>query len=357
MKPFFPALLYFLLQPLVSLGFTFSTKPKYITCLSSQDDSFPVVLDPTLDDEKVVSVFAWLSRALAGDRRYDNLMIGMVAIFGDLPPDSQPMKMLKDAEKLIPREEECTGALIPRLQREQASLGAMGAGQWLGKYRTRPHSLLNISNFTSVEEWVKTLPRGCKRTLKKANSQNFTVTTKPIIGGQPAPHSSLSHFRCVVEHEVRLISEDGDIQTFFEALSEAIGRYQGSTQMTGEIHEYRNFDNKIIAFSHEIRKGNTIRGQWFYGNDESSKSYVWFHSVYSLVKRAIAADGVDVVDLGPSGVGYSELKSRYGFESIDDWCSVADYSGDFFYSLEDDNSYKNRIVANMMTNFNKFGQS
>jgi len=292
-----------------------------------------VILDSTLTDERVSSLFAWISRAFAGDSRYDNMLLALCAIFGsNLPPNSQPLKLAQEANKFMPSEEELTGAPISIVERESASLGAMGAAQWTGQWRTRPHALLDVSNMTSVDEWVRTLPRGCRRTLKKAASQNFTVRTLPIRGGKPAPHSSLAHFRCVVEHEVRLMSYgDGDVQGFFDALCEAVGRYSGTTRMTGEIREYRNNpQNQIIAFAHEVQKGRTIRGQWFYANDEAAKSYVWFHSVHDLVKRAIESEGVDVVDLGPSGSdSFSELKAKYGFESVDDWPALADYYGPF----------------------------
>jgi hypothetical protein len=78
-------------------------------------------------------------------------------------------------------------------------------------------------------------------------------------------------------------------------------------------------------------------GQWFYCDDEASKSYVWFHSVQELVKRAIESEGVDTVDLGPSGSdAFSELKAKYGFLSVDDWPAYADYtSGPFYYDGED----------------------
>mmetsp|Transcript_31337 Transcript_31337/g.47829 ORF Transcript_31337/g.47829 Transcript_31337/m.47829 type:complete len:94 (-) Transcript_31337:4-285(-) len=66
--------------------------------------------------------------------------------------------------------------------------------------------------------------------------------------------------------------------------------------------------------------------------DEAAKNYVWFHAVHDLVERAISADDVDVVDLGPSGSdAFTELKERYGFMSIDDWPAVADYLGPFHY--------------------------
>ena len=79
----------------------------------------------------------------------------------------------------------------------------------------------------SVEEWEKSLPRGCRRTLAKALDQSFTVVGRPIRGGEPAPHSSLAHFRCVAEHEVRLLADSPT--AVLDALSQAVGRYVGCT--------------------------------------------------------------------------------------------------------------------------------
>ena len=291
-----------------------------------------VQLVAELDDEKITKLFAWLSRAFAGDSRYNNLMLALAAIFGNLPSDSVPVKMVQTAMISLPHEEDPCGTPYGQFDREQASLGAMGAAQWTGQWKTRPHALLDVTDYKSVDEWQQSLPRGCKRTLKKALEQNFTVTAFPIYPDQPAPHSSLAHFRCVVEHEVRLLSYSGD--SFFDALAEAVNRYSGTTRMTGEIREYR-LDGKVIAFAHEVRKGSTIRGQWFYGNDLSSTSFVWFHSVRDLVKRAIEEDGVNMVDLGPSGSdAFSELKQRYGFISVDDWPAVANYMGPFWRYYE-----------------------
>ena len=88
----------------------------------------------------------------------------------------------------------------------------------------------------------------------------------------------------------------------------------------------------MIAFSQEARKGRVVRGQWFYATDEASKRYVWFHSVMECVRRAIEEEGVDMVDLGPSGTdAFSELKEKYGFQSVDNWHTVADYRGPFIY--------------------------
>jgi len=374
---------------------------KRTTELSEKSKSVSVILDPTLDDERVSvstveegdiekfavgdidtdidtdidididapfdslpnaiqSLFAWVSRAFAGETEYDNLMLAMAAIFGtNLPLDSEPLLMVEHANSMLPpNDEQCTGAPIPKYQREEASLGAMGAAQWTGQWNTRPHALLDVSNITTIDEWIRTLPRGCKRTLKKANAQHFNVEEKTIYGNQPAPHSSLAHFRCVVEHEVRLIAKgEDDVNGFLNALAEAVNRYLGTTRMTGIIQEYRNQDGKVIAFAHEVRKGDTFRGQWFYGDDEAAKSYVWFHSVQELVRRSIEADGIHMVDLGPSGSdAFSELKAKYGFVSVDDWPAFCNYNGPFYYEDDDMGAEDNDERQRMMDLLKMLGQ-
>jgi hypothetical protein len=200
-----------------------------------------VTIDTTLSDDKMRSLFAWIRCAF--DRNpydpndvyayyYSNIELAIASAFGNnLPKDSMPAKLMEMAIKSAGDvnskewEEALIGDAISRRERESASLGAMGAAQWSGRFMTRPHckslcfgmkyvydvapysvifpALLDVRNFTSVDDWVKTLPRGCKRTIKKAlpELQNFTVTNKLIRGGKASPHSSYAHFRCVVEHE------------------------------------------------------------------------------------------------------------------------------------------------------------
>ena len=316
-----------------------------------------VLLDTTLTDDKVASLFAWIAKAFAADDpRYNNLMMAIAAVFGNLDDDHELRQMVNQArEEALPEndnnEEVLIGDPLSLSEREQASLGAMGAWQWEsgGIYKTRPHSLLELTNFTTIDDYIQSLPRGCKRTLKNKalNNPNFTVTIKPIRGGAPAPHSALAHFRCVVEHEVRLLSSsDGTGEGFIDALAEAISRYLGTTRQAGDIYEYRNATGSVIAIAHQIHKGKTIRGQWFYANDQAAQEYVWFHSVYELVKRGIATEGVTVVDLGPSGSkAFEELKERYGFQRVVDWSNVADYLGDFqYYKTENDGDDTSKII-------------
>lgn len=325
-----------------------------------------VTIDAALSESNTRKLFAWIKSAFDADPNdpdgyyYNNIELAIAAAFGsNLPPDSLPARLLDAAMKregLPPIgeegeeeermdeakrrvwEEALVGDEIGRRDREAASLGAMGAAQWTGRFMTRPHSLLDARDYASHDDWVRTLPRGCRRTLKKATpeAQNFTVTAKPIRGGDAAPHSSYAHFRCVVQHEVRLLSNmyGASPNAFVNALAEAISRYMGTTRMAGEIREYRDADTgKVIGFAHEVTKGRTIRGQWFYVDDDAATRYVWFHSVGDLVRRAIEDDRIDVVDLGPSGSdAFTDLKTKYGFEAVVDWPRVADYSGDFVYA-------------------------
>ena len=158
--------------------------------------------------EQVEQLFAWLNMAFSGEGQYNDLMLGFTCIFADHPPGSPYPLLLADAMARLPGEEERVGEATSLRQRERGSLGAMGAGQWTGQFRTRPHALLDVRGLSSVEEWEQSLPRGCRRTLAKALDQSFSVVGTPIRGGAPAPHSTLAHFRCVAEHEVRLSSEE-----------------------------------------------------------------------------------------------------------------------------------------------------
>ena len=167
------------------------------------------------------------------------------------------------------------------------------------------------------------------------------------------------HFRCVVAHECRVYAGDEDAgpQEYLDSLSEACGRYMGTTRMTGEVREYRSrATGRIIAFAHEVRKGNVIRGQWFYGDATAAKSYVWFHSVQDLVRRAVETPGVEVVDLGPSGSdAFSELKAKYGFKSVENWPAACDYLGPFAYANDgstafdqEDNQEENGLIEALL---------
>lgn len=303
----------------------------------------PIQLDIELDDQKVESLYAWICKAFEDDDdRYNNLVLAVVAVFGTgMAESSEPMQLLRKAEQELATAEPFAAAKpYSQLEREQASLGAMGANQWMGYFATRPHALLQIHNYTAVEDWKRSLPRGCQRTLKRASSlwtpsNNTTkVVDVPIVGGQPAPHATKDHFRCVLYHELRVImgryggADNDNPNIFLNALAEAVSRYMGTTRMTGQVSEYW-MNNTLLGFAHTVRKGRTLRGQWFYAADATQ--YIWFDSVARLVEAGIGDKGIETLDLGPSGSdSFSDLKAKYGFLSVRDWTAVADYRGAFW---------------------------
>ena len=173
--------------------------------------------------------------------------------------------------------------------------------------------------------------------LKKAipEDQSFTVTARPIRGRRTAPHLSYTHFCCVVQHEVRLLSNmyGPSANAFVNALAEAIRRYMGTTRMAGSVWEYWDSGTgRVIALTHEVVKGKMLQGRWFYYDNNVATRYMWFHSVRDLVCRGIKDDRINVVDLGPSRSDtFTKLKMKYRLESIVDWPTAAVYSSDFIY--------------------------
>ena len=311
------------------------------------DEKVVVNEDILEESDQIKSLFAWVNRAIAGDERYDDLDVGLSTIFGH--PLPQEARMLEDALAVLPDDEEQpVGPILSLEERELNSLGPLGAGQWTKQLDEKyPHSLLDVRGIDDVLAWQKSLKRTCRQSLQRAVGMNYTVVAKPIIGEEPAPHSSLAVFRCIVEHELRLklrgqIEEDDgdehdDASVFFGAICEAIERFVISTEMAGTIYEYRlHTTDPIAMIVHEVRKGRVLRGQWCYLTDEAAKNYGWFRAVHDLVDRAVQEkEDIDVVDLGPNGVdgkldAHAELKQRYGFELVEDWPAVADYRGSFW---------------------------
>jgi hypothetical protein len=89
-----------------------------------------VQLVASLDDEKVTKLFAWISRAFAGDDRYNDLMTALAAVFPAVFVNVPDLKaLMDDAMARLPDENEAVGAPYGRAAREEASMGAMGAAQ------------------------------------------------------------------------------------------------------------------------------------------------------------------------------------------------------------------------------------
>jgi hypothetical protein len=135
-------------------------------------ESVAVTINTTLSEANTRRLFAWIKCAFDHDGSdgndayayyYNNIELAIAAAFGNnLPRDSLPGKLLEMAMKREGLttagveddrwggsgasdgeggewEERPIGDPIGRRDRESASLGAMGAAQWSGRWMTRPH--------------------------------------------------------------------------------------------------------------------------------------------------------------------------------------------------------------------------
>ena len=329
-------------------------------------------LDPTLTAHRIEELFAWISAATKfNDSRYEeggpNTMIsaifGQVVDIGAVETDEDFASWLSYIHSL--REEayqqfkftDCQkgdiriGPILTSGERERNTLGPLGAGQWSKQQPEKyAHSLLILNgtskSINTVDDWIQSLPRTCRQTIRKAEKGNCTQQIVVIANdqGEPAPHSTLSHFRCVLQHQVRLAqafcnhqgqNDQNYANIFFDAIFEGIERFLMSINECGSILEFHDSTSqKVIGYCHLVGKGKVLRGQWFYASDEGSRQLLWFRAVRTMVEVAICS-GMEVVDLGPNGVdgmleAHAKLKEKYGFGLHEDWPLVADYRGSFW---------------------------
>jgi len=230
----------------------------------------------------------------------------------------------------------------PLQEQERNAMGPLGAGQWLGQYPEKfAHSILKLQvdsdHFVTDQEWIQSLPRTCRQTIGKVmtelvecqnnNSGNHNNDDNTDSGGcyelraiqpnVPAPQSTYHHFRCVIQHQVRLAEQQAAVATdddstttsmdddddedsprqrqdeqddygncFFNSILEGVERFVMSLEQCGSILEYRSCNQQVIAFCHLIAKGQTIRGQWFYASDEASRMRLLFHAIWYMVHKA-----------------------------------------------------------------------
>jgi hypothetical protein len=85
--------------------------------------------------------------------------LAIASAFGsNLPKDSLPAKLMEMAIKSAGDvnskewEDALIGDAISRKERESASLGAMGAAQWSGRFMTRPHCKLLCSDMAFIHD-------------------------------------------------------------------------------------------------------------------------------------------------------------------------------------------------------------
>jgi len=202
--------------------------------------------------------------------------------------------------------------------RERFTCGAMG----LKRRRRKPqaHSILRTSNLTNLDDYYKGLRRDSRQTFTKiqrifgSNSITIETVSHDSIG--------LAHFEVILSHERKVYG-------LFRACFASFMRFVGLFVMVGTIDHFY-IDGKLVAFSHAVIKGNTLRAMWFYQKQEASKCLIWFYAVQKAISRAISTTGVEYVDLGPSyNAQVKEAKQKLNFEEVFAWREMCDYSGSF----------------------------
>ena len=201
------------------------------------------------------------------------------------------------------------------------SLGAMGAGQWTGRWRTRPHALLDVRGYGDVDESATSLPRGRRRGRSPNRSRRPSTQDEQSHRRRRAGAALVARAAATSSSTRRGCWRSRPTPSSRRCIA-AISRYMGTAQQAGVIREYRDAETgRVLAFAHEVQKGRCMRGQWFYGTDAASKRYMWGHSVHELVRRsdrstASMADGAERLRLVHRAQGAVRLRaSRTGTSS------------------------------------------
>lgn len=203
---------------------------------SPPSESISVTIDTALSEYNTLKLFAWVKCAFDGggdddvySYYYNNIELAIAASFGNnLPEDSLPAKLLDMAmrkEGLISSttndtsatattttttttiaatteewENRPIGDVIGRRERESASLGAMGAAQWSGRWMTRPHcESFFFSSFLSFVPFR----RGPTSRAEVAPSSDGHVHTFPIV--------RIFLLSCKLTHPIFVADSGGDI--------------------------------------------------------------------------------------------------------------------------------------------------
>ena len=194
----------------------------------------------------------------------------------------------------------------------------MGLGR--GRRNPKAHGIIALDEFSNLELWIKSLSRSCRTTLLKQVDKSFTANNLQVTSRR-AGKLNRGHLYLIYEHQERSGSK-------FPIIG-ALLRFWVASMMIGTLDEYRIGDT-LVAFSHSIVKGDTLRAMWFYQSNASEKMYIWFYSLRLSVQRALKLDGVRFVDVGPSvSARVSDLKRKYGCIITTEWESMCDYSGPF----------------------------
>ena len=200
------------------------------------------------------------------------------------------------------------------------------------KHNRNAHSFIDTSNMVSILDYYNSLSRDSQRYLKKCESILINNNIKYITKRENEFKLTFGHFKCILSHQKRKFSEKYSIISiiFMSIMKFIVILF--FTYKYGKLIEYYDISNKnnykLIAFSQNIGKGETLRAMWFYQKSKYCKYRIWFHCVQLSIINVIKHSKLKYIDLGPSYDLYVlNTKTKFGFKTIRNWRIY--YNGDF----------------------------
>lgn len=162
----------------------------------------------------------------------------------------------------------------------------------LRQHRRKKHAVLDVSQFESVEQYIASLSRSPRRSMRLARSLDpalwLEVFRSTNASVKPLRSCLVQNTFCIVPTQVTRPWDIGSehlavaIDHELRAMSSQVGAVVAGTfrvlvacMMLGEVVEYRETTNgSLVAWSVTICKGNTVRGQWFYQRTEWSRRMI-----------------------------------------------------------------------------------
>lgn len=168
------------------------------------------------------------------------------------------------------------------------------------------------SQLSRWEEWAQSLPRSPRTTLLKQITKAWTRSPFTIRTHQRVALSS-EIFQVIYRHQRRYY---GTLQAALVAWSRCLvlGLMDGTLDQVR-----RTKDQRLVAICQTIVKGKVVRIQWFYQDEEASRSLLWFTFLAINVQRGIQM-GCRFIDAGPSLYNDAvQLKEKFAFSSTTSW--------------------------------------
>lgn len=138
--------------------------------------------------------------------------------------------------------------------RRTVSEGPMGIRRRAGR-KARPHAIADVSGFADWRAWAASLPRSQRNTMCRQVDAAF-ADHGVVVSSISARDLGWGHLSTLYCHQLKVYNP------VLAVLASAM-RFLVARSMTGTVDQYRA-GGRVVAWSHTVIKGNTLRGMWFY---------------------------------------------------------------------------------------------